>query len=321
MQTLSIYEPILEELDRVEKKLSEVSNISFPFLSELLNHVLDVPGKRVRPAITLLASKFYPHENESPIIMAAAVELLHIATLIHDDTVDNSDTRRGRATVSSLWGRNIAVLMGDYVFATSATFVCDTGNVRVIRRFSETIMELSSGELFELTSAYNWHQTREQYQERIYNKTASLFSTAGETGALLGGAPEPSVQALRAYGNNLGMAFQIVDDILDFEGLEEEVGKPVGNDLLQGTLTLPALLLLERHPQDNPIKPLFQGQEKKENLKKALEIIQNSTIIQDSYAIAREFADKALRALEGLPQNRAKQSLADLVSYVIERRS
>ena len=320
MQALSIYEPIQGELAEVEESFRGVTDNSFPFLSELLNYVLDVGGKRVRPAITLLASRLHPNQGKEPIIMAAAVELLHAATLIHDDTVDNSDTRRGRATVSSLWGRDVAVLLGDYVFAASATFVCDTNNIRVIRRFSETLMELSNGELYELSAAYNWHQTREDYWKRIYNKTASLFSTAAKTGAILSDSPEEWVQALESYGCNLGMAFQVVDDILDFQGTEEEVGKPVGNDLLQGTLTLPSFLLMERYHNDNPIPALFQDPKSDENLKRVVEMIQDSSIIEDSYAVAREFVEKARSALDGISDSVYRRSLLDMLTYVLERR-
>ena len=231
MQVIEIYGPIQEGLARVEDNLKSVANLRFPFLAQLLEHVFETSGKRVRPAITLLASAFHPHDGKNIETMATAVELLHIATLIHDDTVDSSDFRRGKATISSLWGRNVAVLVGDYLFAASATQVCDTGNIRVVRRFAETIMELSTGELQELAEAYNCNQPMDQYLERICNKTASLFSTAGESGAILSGAPDDVVQALKRYSHNIGMAFQIVDDILDFEGDEEEVGKPVGNDL------------------------------------------------------------------------------------------
>ena len=148
-QVAAIYAPIQQRLDRVEQRLKELAGVNFPFLSQMLTHVYGSTGKRARPAITLLAASFHPHDEYKSEVMATAVELLHIATLIHDDTVDESDTRRGRATISSMYGKDIAVLVGDYVFASSATFVCDTGHVGVIRRFSETIMELSSGELYE----------------------------------------------------------------------------------------------------------------------------------------------------------------------------
>jgi geranylgeranyl pyrophosphate synthase len=318
------YEPILEELNAVELKLVDLgrqsTEVSLSTLGDILGHVLETPGKRVRPAITVLASKFHPHNHDLPLIMATAVELLHIATLIHDDTVDNSSVRRGKATVSSKWGKEVAVLLGDYVFATSATFVCDTQNIRVIRRFSETIMELSRGEMSEIFDAYNWKITREPYWQRIYEKTASLFSTASETGAVLSDAPESVVKALKSYGYNLGMAFQIVDDILDFQGTEEEFGKPVGNDLLQGTLTLPSILLLEQYPHDNPIERLFQNVEPGGNLKQAIEMIHNSTIIPQSYSIAADFHHKAKQALEPLQDSSYKRSLLAMAEYVVERR-
>ncbi len=324
MNTSSLYEQIQDELKAVEEKLSAIgseSSVAEPsLLVDLLGHILEAPGKRTRPAITILASKFHPHDNDLPIIMAASVELLHIATLIHDDTVDNSAVRRGKATVSNKWGENVAVLLGDYMFATSATMVCDTNNVRVIRRFSETIMELSSGELSEISTAFNWDISREAYWQRIYDKTASLFSTAAESGAVLSGAPESLVQSLKSYGYNLGMAFQIVDDILDFQGTEEEIGKPVGNDLLQGTITLPSILLMEQYPDDNPIKSFFDNRESEVSLRKAIEMIQNSDIIPQSYAVASDLCAKATQALDSLPDSSYKHSLNTLASYVMERR-
>ena len=228
-------------------------------MTPLLTYLFDRGGKGMRPAVTLLASGLYAKEAPAAVTMATAVELLHIATLIHDDTVDNSLTRRGMDTISSRWDENVAILLGDYVFAASATFVCDTNNIRVIRRFSETIMDLSSGQLLEYFNGHNVDQTRQLYEDRIYRKTASLFRTAAESGAILGGAPEEGIDALSQYGYNIGMAFQIVDDILDVSGDAEEIGKPVGNDLLQGVLTLPSIKLLERHPNDKSgPRPLCQ---------------------------------------------------------------
>ena len=324
MNVTDLYGPIQTELLDVEKRLESVwkrgSSDGAELLNSILGHVLDAPGKRTRPAITILASRFHPHNHDLPQIMATAVELLHIATLVHDDTVDNSPVRRGKATVSSRWGRNVAVLVGDYVFATSATFVCDTKNVRVIRRFSETIMELSKGELSEIFLAFNPAFSRDLYWERIYEKTASLFSTAAESGAVLSGAPEALVQCLKAYGHNLGMAFQIVDDILDFEGTQEEFGKPVGNDLLQGTVTLPTLLLLERYPDDNPVVKLFRDGDSDGNLQRAVDMVQSTGIIPEATSIAMDFSRSAIEALDPLPDNTYKRSLVELARFVMERR-
>ena len=321
MQATSVYGPVQERLTRVEDNLKKARDSRFPFLAEFLDHIFETGGKRVRPAITLLASNFHDHDFRITETMAAAVELLHVATLIHDDTVDDSDFRRGKATISSLWGRNAAVLVGDFIFAASATYVCDTGNIRVIRRFSETIMELSSGELEEMSQAYSRTQTREAYLGRIYNKTASLFSTAGESGALLSGAPEETVQHLKTYSSNVGMAFQIVDDILDFEGTVEEVGKPVGIDLSHGIMTLPAILAMERHPQDDAIPSLFERPDDQAAHRRAVDLIKAPQVMADSRALAAEFGRKAVDALRPLPQTPARDSLEELVHYTLARRS
>ena len=320
-RTALLYQPIKDDLIQVEERLRNLSNVSTPHLPELLDYVIRTGGKRVRPAITLLSAGFCQRNREHPIIMATAVELLHIATLIHDDTVDNSPLRRGKATVSELWDKNVAVLLGDYVFAASATFVCDTNNVRVIRRFSETIMELSSGELLEYFNTNNWKQSRDDYNDRISRKTASLFRTAAETGAILSGAPEETVQALQSYGYNIGMAFQIVDDILDVQGNTEEIGKPVANDLVQGVLTLPAIMLMEKYPVDNPVEALFRrgDHEGGDSLTKALEMVQSSGIIEDCYGVVREYCLRASRAIEPLPEGPARHSLLEIARYVMER--
>ena len=256
-QAAIIYKPVQEELLAVEQKLLSLAQTSIPHLKPVLDHALAGGGKRIRSALTLLSSTFYPRNNEAPITMASAVELLHLATLIHDDTIDDTDTRRGQETIKNRWGDHIAVLLGDYVFAASATFVCDTQNVRVIRRFAETIMELAAGQIIEYFSCYQPEKARELYQDRIYRKTASLFCTASETGAILGNAPEQQVQDLKTYGYNVGIAFQVVDDLLDVEGNAVLLGKPVGNDLQHGVLTLPSIMLLERYPDSNPINDFF----------------------------------------------------------------
>lgn len=321
-QVSAIYAPVQDRLDKVEQRLTELAGVKFPFLSRMLTHVYGSTGKRARPAITLLAASFHPHDEYTSEVMATAVELLHIATLIHDDTVDESDTRRGRATISSMYGKDIAVLVGDYVFASSATFVCDTGHVGVIRRFSETIMELSSGELHERVSAHDPGQTLEGYHHRIYNKTASLFSTSGETGAILSGAPDEQVAALKEYSRELGMAFQIVDDILDFQGDEDEIGKPVGSDLANGIMTLPAFIARESSPEENPIDAYLRDSGGDDTLlAEAVEMVRQPEIINAAYDEAARRCETARQALGVLPQTPSRDSLEYLLDYVLKRRS
>lgn len=313
------YSTVIEGLENVEKKLRAVPDLDNYFLRELMDHVLDAPGKRMRPTITLISADFHRHEESVIETMAAAVELLHIATLIHDDTVDESDIRHGQATVGNLWGGKSAVLVGDYLFATSATLVCDTSNVRVIRRFSETIMELASGELQEMSEAYRVDQTREKYFKRIYNKTASLFTTAGESGAILSGSPEEFVKALRDYSYNLGMAFQIVDDILDFIATESDIGKPVGNDLSRGILTLPSIIAMENYPNGNPICDFLQNPKEYTHLEIAVDLIQNSSAIEESYACVERYCNQALKSIGCLPKGPARTALEELTHYFIVR--
>ncbi len=316
----SIYEPVQQGMAEVEESLKAAGKVDLPWMAEPLRHVLESGGKRIRPAVTLLAGKFYHYNLEQLIPMATAIELFHTATLVHDDAVDKSLVRRGRATVNSLWGEGIAVLLGDYLFANSSELICSTGNLRVVRLFAQMLMNISSGQLRQLMSAYDWRQDREDYYQQISSKTASLFSTATEAGAILSEAPEEGVEALGTYGHELGMAFQIVDDILDFIGEEEELGKPVGSDLLQGTLTLPAILLMEQHPDDPIIREIFQKSEDKAGVERVIERIRNSSIVEDCYRIAADFLARACRALESLPENACRRSLFDLADYIIERR-
>ena len=321
MQPVSFYEPVSERLARVNSSLAEMAEKKHPFLAKLLDHTFSTPGKSIRPAITLLASNFHPHDECVTEKMATGVELLHIASLIHDDTVDGASLRRGKLTISSLWGPKAAVLAGDYIFAASATLVCDTGNIRVIKRFAETIMELSSGELQEMAETYSPDQSMEGYLERIYNKTASLFTTAAESGAVLSGAPETCSQAMRSYGHNLGMAFQVVDDILDFDGTEEETGKPIGSDLANGVVTLPTLIAMKRKPCGDAVKRVLAHPDDDDLMQEVVRIIQDDAVLEEAYEFASSYCDKALANLEEMPPCPSRDSLEELVSHVKVRRS
>lgn len=318
-RVLSIYSPILEQLALVEDRLRSLADTSIPELEPLLDHALSHGGKRVRPALTLLCASIRPLDGENPVRMATGVELLHLATLIHDDTVDDADTRRGRESVSGRWGKEVAVLLGDYLFATSATLVCDTGNLRVVRRFAETIMELASGELIEYFNTFNPQQELDRYYDRICRKTASLFRTASETGAVLSAASEEQVRALSSYGYNIGMAFQMVDDLLDILGDEAELGKPAGNDLRQGVLTLPSIMLMQRYPEDNPIPKLFREPGLNRELERTLDMVKSSSIVADCFAIIRDFCDEAILSLAALPPGASRDSLEFMAAYVRER--
>ena len=320
MQLSTIYAPIQEDLVKVENELESVSKVDFSWLAELLNYSLGNSGKGMRPALTLLSGKFYHYNLNTLLPMATAVELLHIATLVHDDAIDKSSVRRGKPTLYKAWGEDKAVLLGDYLFAKAGELTATTQNLRAIKLFAQTLRTISTGELAQTFSAFSLEQTYEQYVQRISRKTAALFILATESGSVLSEAPEESIKILNEYGYNLGIAFQIVDDVLDFVGTEEELGKPVGSDLAQGTLTLPAMLLLERFPEDNPVKKIFQNRDKNKNIKLAIELVCNSSIIEECYRTASDYCAKARRNLNLLPDNASRQALIDLSNYVVSRK-
>jgi geranylgeranyl pyrophosphate synthase len=320
MRVASIHQPVQEELAQVEAALQAVKRVEIPWLADMLDHVLAGEGKRLRPTIALLAGRFGRADVERLVSLAASIELLHTATLIHDDVIDESDTRRGRPTANARHKNMVAVMLGDYLFAHAADLVCRTESLDVVKLFSRTLMAMASGELTQDVSAYEYGQDTMDYFRRIGGKTASLFAASAEGGAMLACASEETRSALRSYGEAVGMAFQIVDDILDFEGDEEELGKPVGSDLLEGTLTLPSLLLMERSPADNPIKKLFSNRDRREHLAEAIFMIQNSTVLEESRAVARDFHDRAVAALDALPDTPDRAALIDVAGYVLARR-
>ena len=320
MELSTIYAPIQEDLAKVEKELESVSKVNFTWLAELLDYSLSSSGKGIRPALTLLSGKFYHYNLNTLLPMATAVELLHIATLIHDDAIDKSATRRGKPTLYKVWGEDKAVLLGDYLFAKAGELTATTQNLRAVKLFAQTLGIISTGELAQSFSAFKLEQTYEDYIQRISRKTAALFTLATESGSALSQAPEESIKILNEYGYNLGIAFQIVDDILDFVGTEEELGKSVGSDLTQGTLTLPSMLLLERFPEENPVKKIFQNGDRDSNVKLTIELVRNSSIIEECYQTASDYCAKACQNLDLLPDNASRQALKDLADYVVNRK-
>jgi geranylgeranyl pyrophosphate synthase len=313
-----IYAPVQEDLVDVRKKLRSISRIDIPWLSEQLGYIVKETGKGIRPALTLLAGKFYEYDFPHLLPMAVSVELMHTATLVHDDAIDKASTRRGQATINNIWGDEIAILMGDYLFAKAGEFVADTETPRVIKLFSQTLGTISSGEINQFRGAFELNPDREHYFQRIYGKTASLFSLSTQSGAILSNAPESAVAIMKEYGDNLGMAFQIVDDILDFTSTENVMGKPVGSDLTQGTLTLPAIMLLERYPNDNPVKKIFESRDM-EYVSEAINMVLNSSIIEDCYLVASEYSQAGCKNLDQLPENGSREELLGLCEYVVMR--
>jgi geranylgeranyl pyrophosphate synthase len=311
------YDPVKSDMARVDGEIEEVARLAPAEMTEQLQHALQGGGKRVRPALTLLAGKFKKYNAGVLVSMAVGVELLHTATLVHDDTIDDAQLRRGKMSIKQRWGNSNAVLIGDYLFASSARFVAETRNIRVIKLFAQTLMTICSGEIQESINAFG--SDRERYFQTIGDKTACLFAAATESGAVLANSPEETVQALKEYGYNIGMSFQIVDDILDFVGQKETLGKPVASDLAQGVFTLPVILLLEQ-PESMAVKEILKKNRKK-GTQLLMEMVRNSSAIDECYEIAQGFSSRASAAIENLPDNPAHDCLDRLATYVTERRS
>jgi heptaprenyl diphosphate synthase len=319
MNLIDIYAPVSQGLETVEQELKKMAYVDIPLLAILLEYSVQNVGKRIRPAFTLLSGKFYNYNLKKLVPMAVGVELLHGATLVHDDIVDNSELRRGKPTIKRGWGENAALLLGDYLFARAAKFVSTTGNLRVTELFAQTLMTISGGELAQINVLFDTKRARKHYYDWIGAKTACLFSTATESGAILSDAPEEVITALRDYGYYFGMAFQVVDDVLDFIGKESELGKPVGSDLLEGAVTLPSIIFAETNPQGRIIERIVDDRSKRE-VEDIIEKIRKSSALDECMEIARDFSKKASEQLQILPDNEYRRALSGLVDYMLERK-
>jgi len=311
---------VMLELNKISEQHNTESNLN----ENIINHVLSIPGKQLRPSMTIISSKIWNEDVDYKVIkMATAVELLHIATLVHDDTVDFADTRRGEKTASNIWGPHIAVLVGDFLFATSAEYVCDTESIRLIKQFASTISDLAKGELKEIENSNNVDSKVEDYLDIIFKKTGSLFATSSMSGALLGGAKEKDINTLYSFGKNLGLGFQIFDDILDFEGDKNQLGKPVGNDLKNGIMTYPSLLARDRNKNiKKDIEELFNlpKNKREDAVTSVVKEIKSSGFIDESISKASKIIEKAIEDLESVQKkNIFIDSLIDLAKFSMNR--
>ena len=311
---------VMLELNKISEQHNTESNLN----ENIINHVLSIPGKQLRPSMTIISSKIWNEDVDYKVIkMATAVELLHIATLVHDDTVDFADTRRGEKTASNIWGPHIAVLVGDFLFATSAEYVCDTESIRLIKQFASTISDLAKGELKEIENSNNVDSKVEDYLDIIFKKTGSLFATSSMSGALLGGAKEKDINTLYSFGKNLGLGFQIFDDILDFEGDENQLGKPVGNDLKNGIMTYPSLLARDRNKNiKKDIEELFNlpKNKREDAVTSVVKEIKSLGFIDESISKASKIIEKAIEDLESVQKkNIFIDSLIDLARFSMNR--
>jgi geranylgeranyl pyrophosphate synthase len=313
-----IFAPIQDALALVEARLQEVPVGQHDLVTTAATRLFGAGGKRIRPSICLLTAGIFDADLDQSVSLAAAVEMLHTATLVHDDLIDQSVLRRGVATLNADWSPAATVLLGDFLFARAANLVARTRNVRVMELFAETLMVILNGEVRQQFSRGD--TGREAYFERIYAKTAAMFVLSTQAAAMLGGADDASLDTLRAFGRSTGMAYQIVDDVLDFVGTPQQIGKPVGSDLRQGLFTLPAIYYVETHPDDAAVRALIDGSSgDPELVAHMVAAVRESGAVEDALREARELIAQGQRALERLPHSVYVGALSSLARYVMDR--
>jgi geranylgeranyl pyrophosphate synthase len=309
---------LADALARVEDELAQVGCDAGPVLHDAIHHHLRTGGKRVRPRMALLAGRLIQGAVPEGLVQLSAVaELVHAASLVHDDTLDEASTRRGVPTVASRWGSQVAVLVGDYLFAQAAIITAGLGSVRLMSLLASTIQALVQGELRQMSAAYRIDASAANYEERIGAKSASLFVLAAEGGAICAGASEQEAAALRSYAYDLGLAFQIADDVLDYTASDEDLGKPAGSDLANGVVTLPALIYLQALPLDAPERRLV---EEGDDTAPLVTAIRASDAPARALARARHLARQAVSALEMFPPSPDREALIDLAEAAVARR-
>lgn len=313
------------ELDQVDELLREAASLNFPMLNGLLKAVIAAGGKRLRPTLALLAARIPGKLDQiDPLKLfqvAAAIEMLHTASLVHDDTIDEALLRRGAATLNSSLSGGTVILVGDYLFAQSAILITRPGNPRAVQIFAECLATICDGELTQIFATHRWNQSREEYYKRIYSKTAVLFATACELGAIMGGADEELISKMRRFGHMLGMGFQIIDDIIDFQP-SEITGKATGGDLRQGIVTLPTMYYFDKaEPQESQfVKDLVERRDASdEEIKQAVTLIRDSGAFDAAFAEAKDFIVRAKELLDDLIPSETRSRLLQIADYALAR--
>jgi all-trans-nonaprenyl-diphosphate synthase len=312
-------QPLAADLARVEEELGSIGQEAGPLLHEAIRHHLSTGGKRIRPRIALLAGRMLLGEAPRELVRFAAVtELVHAASLVHDDTIDQAGTRRGEPTVDSRFGSHVSVLVGDYLFAQAAIITAELGSLRLMSLLASTIQALVRGELRQMSAAYKIEASAANYESRISDKSASLFVLAAEGAAVLATAPEEQIVGLRRYGEQLGLAFQIADDVLDYTGSDDVLGKPAGSDLANGVVTLPALHYLLPLPHDAPERRIV---EEGGDSARVVAAIRASDGPEYALGRAQALAREAAEVLDAFPPSPSRDALAAIGRETVGRRS
>lgn len=319
MKLKMMYSFLNSDLKIIEKDLEESVKAESLLLAQASLHLLQAGGKRIRPLFVLLSGKFGNYDIEVMKDVAVALELIHSASLVHDDVIDDADLRRGRPTIKSKWDNRIAMYTGDFIFAKAIELMTNIKNPIAHKILSKTIVELTIGEIEQIKDKYRFDQNLRDYLLRIKRKTALLIATSCQLGAVAANADEKTQKSLYRFGYFVGMSYQIMDDVLDFTGTEKELGKPAGGDLLQGNITLPALYAMEDDGLRAEIVKVHEDMSHSQ-IQHLIDRIKNSGSIEKSMEISDRYLQKALLTLNELPDNRAKKTLQDIAKYIGKRK-
>ncbi|WP_420561091.1 polyprenyl synthetase family protein [Tepidicaulis sp.] len=313
---------VAEDMENVNDFIRARMASDVPMIPELASHLINSGGKRLRPMLTLASAQLCGYEGADHIKLAATVEFMHTATLLHDDVVDESDLRRGRKTARLLWGNQASVLVGDFLLGRAFKLMVETGSLRALEILSNAAAVIAEGEVMQLAAAKNTATTEDAYLKVIAAKTAALFAAAAEIGAVISGKDGAEAAALESYGRNLGIAFQLIDDALDYSGEKDKLGKNVGDDFREGKITLPIVLAYRRGDEEERAfwqRCLQEGDQREEDLPHALGLLAKHRAIEDTIKRARHYGEMAQDALGIFPDGNIKQALSDLIDFCIER--
>jgi len=318
MKLVEIYYRMKRDIKLIEDEIYNTITTEHIILNQSSNQLLAAGGKRIRPIFVLLSGHFGDYQFPKIKKIAAALELIHMATLVHDDVIDDADKRRGKLTVKAKWDNKVAMYTGDYIMAQALVLITEFDNPEIHRTLSKAIVRMCEGEIDQIKDFNDWDQTLKQYLKRIKRKTALLIAISCKVGALASNADAKTVAKLYQYGYNVGMAFQIVDDILDLTSTTEELGKPVGSDLRQGNITLPALYALHCSTDKDRIKELISDRDN-DRTEELIELIRLSSGIDYAKRLAQRYIQRAKEALDELPNISQKETLLEISDFIAER--
>jgi octaprenyl-diphosphate synthase len=310
------------DMGRVNRLILDKCGSEVEMIPEVARHLIDSGGKRLRPMLTLAAAQMCGYEGDKHILLAASVEFMHTATLLHDDVVDESDMRRGKLAARMLWGNQASVLVGDFLLGQAFRMMVEAGSLAALDVLSHAATVIAEGEVMQLSTAKNLETNEDEYLAVIRAKTAALFAAAAEVGPIIAGSERATIRAFRSYGTNLGLAFQLIDDALDYGGSTAQLGKNVGDDFREGKVTLPVVLAYRRGTDEERLfwkSAIVEGKSDDDNLSRAMGLLRKYDAIADTVARARHYTEMARDALAPMKGSIHKDALVEVLEFCISR--